>query len=185
MPLLPGSCPALALRGWAAAARGSALQRQGTGQGRTSAQHTSAHITLAPPSCVCACLNRQVTYLPLSEAQAAAVMQQQGLPVPERGGAGALPPLALRLLRSGLLVVAVPCAKGVQSVQRALVRTCCACLHASNASPPPLHLPTLPAYRLAGWLAGCRGDGWPGRLCLPFQAVFQGVLCCLACRLDG
>ncbi|PSC71787.1 DNA polymerase kappa [Micractinium conductrix] len=60
-------------------------------------------------------LRLQVTYLPLSEAQAAAVMQQQGLPVPERGGAGALPPLALRLLRSGLLVVAVPCAKGVMA----------------------------------------------------------------------
>lgn len=61
----------------------------------------------------------QVTYIPLSEGEVRVVMQQQRQPVPARGAGGGdalqLPPLALRLLRSGLLLVHVQRAEGVPS----------------------------------------------------------------------
>lgn len=61
----------------------------------------------------------QVAYIPLSEGEVQAVMQQQRLPVPARAAGGCdalqLPPLALRLLRSGLLLVMVQRAEGIPS----------------------------------------------------------------------
>lgn len=58
----------------------------------------------------------KVTYIPLSEGEVRAVMEQQRLPVTARtAGDGALPPLALRLLHSGLLLVKVQRAEGIPS----------------------------------------------------------------------
>jgi len=65
------------------------------------------HLPLQPPTL-------QLTYIALSEGEVRAVMEQQRLPVPARSAtAEQLHPLAVRLLHSGLLLVAVPRAEGM------------------------------------------------------------------------
>lgn len=67
------------------------------------------HDNMRPP---CA----QVTYIALSEGEVRVVMEQQRLPVPSRSAtAEQLHPLALPLLHSGLLLVAVPRAEGISA----------------------------------------------------------------------